>query len=123
MKIIYYNDIRGSTDYLSDDEDINRQRRTLFVQGNYSALRTFPGLKLTLFLGSALCSPVPMFPRTDVPRTYVPRYRCVPGTYVPRFTANVLDVVIGIGIQSELFEEKNEFRFVQCGRIYLHARV
>ena len=22
------------TDYLSDDEDINRQRRTLFVQGN-----------------------------------------------------------------------------------------
>ena len=24
--------------------------------------------------GSALCSPVPMFPGTDVPRTYVPRF-------------------------------------------------
>ena len=68
-------------------------------------------------MGSALCSPVPMFPGTDVPRTYVPRYRCspvpivpgtyvprnlcssvpmfpepmFPGTYVPRFTANVLN--------------------------------
>ena len=29
--------IIGYTDDLSDDEDINRQRRTLFFQGNYSA--------------------------------------------------------------------------------------
>ena len=46
-------------------------------------------------LGSALCSPVPMFPGTYVPRTYVPRYLCspvpmfpgtdVPRTYVPRY--------------------------------------
>ena len=36
--------------------------------------------------GSALCSPVPMFPGTDVPRTYVPRYRCSPvPSYVPRY--------------------------------------
>ena len=45
--------------------------------------------------GSALCSPVPMFPGTYVPRTYVPRYLCspvpmfpgtdVPRTYVPRY--------------------------------------
>ena len=42
--------------------------------------------------GSALCSPVPMFPGTYVPRTYVPRYLCSPvpicmflGTDVPRF--------------------------------------
>ena len=28
--------------------------------------------------GSALCSPVPMFPGTDVPGTYVPRYLCSP---------------------------------------------
>ena len=40
--------------------------------------------------GSALCSPVPMFPGTDVPRTYIPRYLCspvpmFPGTDVPRF--------------------------------------
>ena len=40
--------------------------------------------------GSALCSPVPMFPGTYVPRTYVPRYLCspvpmFPGTDVPRF--------------------------------------
>ena len=61
--------------------------------------------------GAYLCSPVPMFPGTDVPRylcspvpmfpgTYVPRYRCspnlcspvpmfpgtdVPRTYVPRY--------------------------------------
>ena len=39
--------------------------------------------------GSALCSPVPMFPGTYVPRTYVPRYLCspvpmFPGTDVPR---------------------------------------
>ena len=27
-----------------------------------------------LHTGSALCSPVPMFPGTDVPRTYIPRY-------------------------------------------------
>ena len=26
--------------------------------------------------GAYLCSPVPMFPGTDVPRTYVPRYLC-----------------------------------------------
>ena len=40
------------TDDLSDDEDINRQRRTLFVQGNI-ILRKFNmcslGVKLTLF--------------------------------------------------------------------------
>ena len=40
--------------------------------------------------GAALCSPVPMLPGTDVPRTYVPRYRCspvpmFPGTYVSRY--------------------------------------
>ena len=45
--------------------------------------------------GSALCSPVPTFPGTYVPRTYVPRYLCspvpmfpgtdVPRTYVPRY--------------------------------------
>ena len=47
------------------------------------------------FWGSALCSPVPMFPGTYVPRTYVPRYLCSPvpmfpepmflGTYVPGY--------------------------------------
>ena len=40
------------TDDLSDDDDINRQRRTLFVQGNI-ILRKFNmfslGVKLTLF--------------------------------------------------------------------------
>ena len=40
------------TDDLSDDEDINRQHRTLFVQGNI-ILRKFNmcslGVKLTLF--------------------------------------------------------------------------
>ena len=49
--------------------------------------------------GSALCSPVPMFPE-----------HMILGTYVPRFTANMLDVVIGIGIPSELFN--TYFRFV-----------
>ena len=68
-----------------------------------------------------LCSPVPMFPGT-----YVPRYLCspvpmfpepmFPGTYVPRFTANILDVVIGIGIPSELFDK--QFRCVN-GRAYI----
>ena len=47
-----------------------------------------------------LCSPVPMFP----------------GTYVPRFTANMLDVVIGIGIPSELFDKQS--RCVN-GRAYI----
>ena len=39
--------IRGSTDDLSDDEDINRQRRTLLFKA--IILRKFPGVKLTLF--------------------------------------------------------------------------
>ena len=78
-----------------------------------------------------LCSPVPMFPEPMFPGTYVPRYRCsqnlcspvpmfpdtyVPRTYVPRFTANMLDVVIGIGIPSELFDK--QFRCVN-GRAYI----
>ena len=54
-----------------------------------------------------------MFVEPMFPGTYVPR------TYVPRFTANLLDVVIGIGIQSELFEKY--FRFVQCGRARILA--
>ena len=59
------------------------------------------------------------------PGTYVPRYRCspnlcspvpmFPGTYVPRFTAHLLDVVIGIGIQSEHFEEKNNSGLYSVG--------
>ena len=47
------------TDYLSDDDDINRQRRTLFVQRNI-ILRTFNmcslGVKLTHF--RTYCSPM-----------------------------------------------------------------
>ena len=47
------------TDDLSDDDDINRQRRTLFVQGNI-ILRKFNmcslGVKLTLF--RTYCSPM-----------------------------------------------------------------
>ena len=48
------------TDDLSDDDDINRQRRTLFVQGNIT-LRKFNimcslGVKLTLF--RTYCSPM-----------------------------------------------------------------
>ena len=47
------------TDDLSDDDDINRQRRTLFVQGNI-ILRKFNmcslGVKLTLF--RIYCSPM-----------------------------------------------------------------
>ena len=37
--------------------------------------------------GSALCSPVPMFPSTDFPRTNVPRFPepMFPGNYVPRY--------------------------------------
>ena len=46
-------------DDLSDDDDINRQRRTLFVQGNI-ILRKFNmcslGVKLTLF--RTYCSPM-----------------------------------------------------------------
>ena len=46
--------------YTSDDDDINRQRRTLFVQGNI-ILRKFNnmcslGVKLTLF--RTYCSPM-----------------------------------------------------------------
>ena len=48
-----------TTDDLSDDDDINRQRRTLFVQGNI-ILRKFNmcslGVKLTLF--RTYCSPM-----------------------------------------------------------------
>ena len=50
---------RYITDDLSDDDDINRQRRTLFVQGNI-ILRKFNmcslGVKLTLF--RTYCSPM-----------------------------------------------------------------
>ena len=87
----------------------------------------FPGTYVPRYLCSPnLCSPVPMFPGT-----YVPRYRCspnlcspvpmfpepmFPGTYVPRFTANMLDVVICIGIPSESFDK--QFRCVN-GRAYI----
>ena len=51
-----------------------------------------------ILMGSALCSPVPMFPGTDVPRSYVPRYRCspvpmFPGTYVPRYLCSPVPMV------------------------------
>ena len=62
----------------------------------------FPGTYVPRYL----CSPVPMFPGTYVPRTYVPRYQ----SCVPRRTANMLDVVIGIGMPSELFDK--QFRCV-----------
>ena len=67
-----------------------------------------------------------MFPKPMFPGTYVPRYPCspvtmfpepmFPGTYVPRRTTNMLDVVIGIGIPSELFDK--QFRCVN-GRAYI----
>ena len=44
--------------------------------------------------GAYLCFPVPMFPGTDVPRTYVPRYRCSPVPMFPGFCT--LIVVISI---------------------------
>ena len=65
----------------------------------------FPGTYVPRYL----CSPIPMFPEHNMfPGTYVPRYLCSqnlcsPVHKVPRFTANVLDVVIGVGIQSEFF--------------------
>ena len=47
----------------------------------------------TLCMGSALCSPGPMFPGSYIPRSYIPRYLCspvlsspvpiFPGSYVP----------------------------------------
>ena len=53
-------------------------------------MNTYKYSKTIKYKGSALCSPVPIFPGTDVPRSYVPRYRCspvpmFPGTYVPRY--------------------------------------
>ena len=51
--------LQNQTDDLSDDDDINRQRITLFVQGNI-ILRKFNmcslGVKLTLF--RIYCSPM-----------------------------------------------------------------
>ena len=48
---------------------------------------------LSACMGSALCSPVPIFPGSYVPRSYIPRYLCspvlsspvpiFPGSYVP----------------------------------------
>ena len=56
-------------------------------------------VNMILCRGAYLCFPVPMFPGTDVPRTYVPRCLCspvpmFPGTDVPRFCT--LIVVISI---------------------------
>ena len=79
----------------------------------------FPGTYVPrTYVPRYLCSPVPIFPEPMFPGTYVPR------TYVPRFTANMLDVVIGIGIPSELFDK--QFRCFN-GRAYIaethtHAR-
>ena len=44
--------------------------------------------------GAYLCFPVPMFPGTDVPRTYVPRYLCSPVPMFPGFCTII--VVISI---------------------------
>ena len=38
------------TDYISDDEDINRKRRTLFVQGNIILNRNIAGLPANISL-------------------------------------------------------------------------
>ena len=38
--------------------------------------------------GAYLCFPVPMFPGTDVPRTYVPRCLCSPVPMFPGFCHN-----------------------------------
>ena len=43
--------------------------------------------------GSALCSPVPMFPGTDVPRTYISPVPMFPGTYVPRYLCSPMFVL------------------------------
>ena len=82
----------------------------------------FPGTYVPRYLCSAnLCSPVPMFPvpmfpEPMFPGTYMFPEPMFPGTYVPRFNANMLDVVIGIGIPSELFDK--QFRCVN-GRAYI----
>ena len=47
----------------------------------------FPGTYVPRYL----CSPVPIFPGTDVPRTYVPRYLCSP---VPMFPEPMFPVPI-----------------------------
>ena len=54
----------------------------------FTIISTFLGQALNG--GAYLCSPVPMFPGNDVPRTYVPRCLCFPvpmfpGTDVPGF--------------------------------------
>ena len=51
-------------DDLSDDEDNNRQRRTLFVQGNIilRKLMCSLGVKLTLF--RTYCSPIDVYSTT-----------------------------------------------------------
>ena len=58
-----------------------------------------------------LCSPVPMFHGTYVPRTYVPGYLCS-----PIYCKYVGCSNIGIGIPSELFDK--QFRCVN-GRAYI----
>ena len=59
-----------------------------------SPVPMFPGTHVPRYL----CSPVPMFPEPMFPGTYAPRYLCSPnlcspvpmflGTYVPRFAVN-----------------------------------
>ena len=110
-------DLRTTEPFRSDSRTFFYNLRTFELKN----LRTHEPSNLRTF-GLMGCnrSPVPMFPGT-----YVPRYRCspnlcspvpmFPSTYVPRFTANMLDVVICIGLPSELFDK--QFRYVN-GRAY-----
>ena len=43
---------------ISDDEDINRQRRTLFVQGNIILLKLMCSFSVKLTLFRTYCSPM-----------------------------------------------------------------
>ena len=77
------------------------------IRGAYlcSPVPMFPGTYVPRYL----CSPVPMFPGTYVPRTYVPRYLCspvpmfpepmFPGTYVPRYLCSPIFRLIFLSLQ------------------------
>ena len=83
-----------------------------------------------VFWGAYLCFPVPMFPGTDVPRTYVPRCLCspvpmFPGTDVPGFCT--LIVVISINclqiIPTPWYDSRLGFRFRVLVRVRVRVRL
>ena len=83
------------TGYLTEEEGIfvsvAEYFRVLCLRCNCTFEVVTAYLYCTVFGGSALCSPVPMFPEPIFPGTYVPQYLCSLVPMFPDFGTLIVD--------------------------------